>query len=105
MLGEVYKKIAIRLTDYENHRTENQYEDSLIQKIFWFTFVNSVAPCFILAFWDKNAQKLAFQLMTILIGKQIALNLVEYISYRYLTGRKINKVTASFKTKIKDITD
>jgi len=46
----IYLKLASHLTKLENHRTDTQYEDNLIVKIFSFTFVNSFASFFYLAF-------------------------------------------------------
>ena len=39
----MYGSISIQLNDYENHRTETEYEDNLISKIFIFQLVNSFA--------------------------------------------------------------
>ena len=39
----IYLKLAGHLTKLENHRTDTQYEDNMIVKIFSFTFVNSFA--------------------------------------------------------------
>jgi len=50
VLNAVYGDFAAKLNDYENHRTETEYEDSLIVKLFCFTFVNSYAPLFYIAF-------------------------------------------------------
>lgn len=50
ILNAIYNFIAIRLTDYENHRTNTEYEDSLIAKTFIFQFVNSFASLFYIAF-------------------------------------------------------
>jgi len=50
ILGNVYKVIAKILNDWENHRTDTQYEDALIAKTFVFSFVNSYATLFYLAF-------------------------------------------------------
>jgi cytochrome bd-type quinol oxidase subunit 2 len=36
----VYSFIATALTDFENHRTDTEYEDSMVLKIFIFQFVN-----------------------------------------------------------------
>lgn len=46
----IYGDIAIKLTNYENHRTDTDYEDSLIGKTFVFQFVNSFASLFYIAF-------------------------------------------------------
>jgi hypothetical protein len=50
VMNAIYGTIAIRLNDYENHRTDTQYEDALIGKTFIFQFVNSFAPFFYIAF-------------------------------------------------------
>lgn len=42
-LNMLYQKVAIGLNDYENHRTDTEYEDYLIGKIFLFQMVNSFA--------------------------------------------------------------
>ncbi len=46
----VYQNMAIRLTDQENHRTDTEYENALILKVFVFQFINSYASLFFLAF-------------------------------------------------------
>ena len=39
--GNLYKAIASALNDWENHRTQVQYEDAHITKTFMFDFVNN----------------------------------------------------------------
>ncbi|GFS09142.1 anoctamin [Elysia marginata] len=51
LLGKVYDMLAIKLTDWENHRTQTRYDDALIMKLFAFQFVNSYASCFYIAFF------------------------------------------------------
>jgi threonine/homoserine/homoserine lactone efflux protein len=46
----IYQARAIQLTDEENHRTDTDYEDSLIVKLFVFQFINSYTSFFFLAF-------------------------------------------------------
>jgi hypothetical protein len=41
---------ASYLNNWENHRTESEYEDALIAKLFFFQFVNSYSSCFYIAF-------------------------------------------------------
>jgi hypothetical protein len=48
--SQVYEKVAIALTDAENHRTETAYEDALIAKTFSFQFVNSFMSLIYVAF-------------------------------------------------------
>lgn len=49
-MNAVYSDMAISLTDRENHRTDTEYEDSLIAKLFAFQFVNSYASFFYVAY-------------------------------------------------------
>lgn len=50
ILNFVYGELATALTNRENHRTDTEYEDSLIAKIFVFQFVNSYTSFYYLAF-------------------------------------------------------
>ena len=50
VMNLVYTRIAIHLTDQENYRTDTEYEDALIVKLFIFQFVNSYASFFYIAF-------------------------------------------------------
>ncbi len=49
-LNFVYQIIAVKLTNQENHRTDTEYENALIVKVFVFQFINSYASLFYLAF-------------------------------------------------------
>ena len=46
----IYAYIATILNDWENHRTESEYEAALVAKLFYFQFVNSYSSCFYIAF-------------------------------------------------------
>ncbi len=50
VLNAIYGSVAIFLNDYENHRTDTEYEDALIAKTFIFQFVNSFSSLFYIAF-------------------------------------------------------
>lgn len=50
VMNALYGSLAVKLNDYENHRTDTEYEDHLIAKTFLFQFVNSYASCFYIAF-------------------------------------------------------
>ena len=54
VLNTTYTKIAIQLNDYENHKTETQYEDNLISKVFVFQIVNSYASLTYISFIKSN---------------------------------------------------
>ena len=50
----IYGIIAIKLTNYENHRTQTKYEISLIIKTYIFQFVNSYFSLFFIAFLKND---------------------------------------------------
>ena len=50
LFNYAYSEVALKLTVAENHRTDTEFEDSLILKQFLFTFVNSYISFFYLAF-------------------------------------------------------
>lgn len=51
ILAQVYQKLAIKLTEWENHRTTSQFEDKLATKLFLFNFINSYFSLFYIAFY------------------------------------------------------
>ncbi|XP_060078279.1 anoctamin-10-like [Ylistrum balloti] len=51
ILGKVYDYMAVKLTDWENHRTQTMYDDALIIKLFAFQFANNYASSFYIAFF------------------------------------------------------
>ena len=42
VLNRFYQTVAKRLAEWENHRTQTDFENSLVMKVFAFQFVNSV---------------------------------------------------------------
>lgn len=56
ILNNMYSGMAAKLNNFENHRTDTEFEDHLIGKTFLFQFVNSYASLFYVAF-IKNYTK------------------------------------------------
>ena len=52
--GAVYKVVAQILVDKENHRYQQTYEDSLINKMYMFQFINSYISNYIIAYWVRD---------------------------------------------------
>ncbi len=50
ILNFLYSKVVYRLNDFENHRTDTDYEDNLVAKVFVFQLVNSFAAVTYVAF-------------------------------------------------------
>ncbi|PAA53559.1 hypothetical protein BOX15_Mlig000472g1, partial [Macrostomum lignano] len=51
VIGKVYDRIAYTLTNWENHRTQTEYDNALILKLFAFQFANSYSSLFYIAFF------------------------------------------------------
>ncbi|TMW63463.1 hypothetical protein Poli38472_002404 [Pythium oligandrum] len=56
VLNTVYRGVAKKLTEYENHRTDREYENHLIIKVFLFQFCNSFASFFYIAFLKRTVE-------------------------------------------------
>ncbi|XP_059142100.1 anoctamin-7-like isoform X2 [Physella acuta] len=102
-LGKVYEKLAYKLTQWEMHRTQTEFEDQLTFKVFIFQFVNFYSSIIYVAFFKGKfvgypgnynrffglrseecnnggcLVELAQQLGVIMIGKQIINNAQEII--------------------------
>merc|ERR1719219_1908225 len=104
MLGRVYEKMALKLTTWEMHRTQSEFDDNLTFKVFLFQFINFYSSIFYIAFFKgrfvgypghykhifgnlRNEDcsnggcliELAQQLAVIMVGKQIINNAQEII--------------------------
>jgi len=91
ILNTVYGKVSLFLNEYENHRTESEFENALIAKSFLFKFVNSYNSLFYLCFIkkydvgcgvDDDPKKdclgeVRFQLATIFITNLVVNNAIE----------------------------
>jgi hypothetical protein len=91
-----YNLVAISLTDHENHRTNTEYEDQIILKIFVFQFINSYASFYYLAFVaepvgdcpnDDCMSSLAINLGIIFATRLVTKNLfdlvIPYFQYKW----------------------
>ncbi|CAH1775497.1 unnamed protein product [Owenia fusiformis] len=100
-LGRVYEKLAYKLTQWEMHRTQTEFEDQLTFKVFVFQFFNFYSSIFYIAFFKgrfvgypghyntilglRNEEcnnggcliELAQQLAVIMVGKQTINNAQE----------------------------
>nr|XP_011452544.2 anoctamin-7 isoform X3 [Crassostrea gigas] len=102
-LGKVYEKLALKLTQWEMHRTQTEFEDQLTFKVFIFQFVNFYSSIIYVAFFKgkfngypghytklfglRNEEcnnggcliELTQQLAVIMIGKQMINNAQEIL--------------------------
>lgn len=86
---KLYEPVAMRLVDFENHKLEDEHENSLIGKMIMFQFVNAYIANFIYAFWFRSFYDLAKNLASIVIFMNILNNIFEYVKDRILIDRKV----------------
>ena len=86
VLNDVYVKYAQKLNHNENHRTQVEFEDALILKLFAFHFVNSYSALIYIAFIKESMgdaclytcmAELSQTLITILITQLVIGNIQE----------------------------
>ena len=62
---------AVFLTDWENHRTETEWEDNYIFKKFSFMLVNNTLAAFYTAFVEQDIDKLYLMMWSLIVVKQV----------------------------------
>jgi anoctamin-10 len=65
MFNNYYRQVALWLTEKENHRSQSQFESSLILKRFFFEAFDCYLPLFYLAFYELDAKLLKLELMAL----------------------------------------
>jgi len=75
----IYSRIAKALTDWENHKTDAEYENSLILKRFLFEAFDCYISLFYLAFYELDIMRLRSELMALYTSDCIRRVLTETI--------------------------
>jgi len=98
IFNAIYGWVSVLLNDYENHRTNTTYEDSLIYKTFVFQFINSYASLFYTAFVKRPLfgcsygnycmEDLAVSLSCIFIMNIVLIKLMAWVSSFLASRRK-----------------
>nr|XP_023025137.1 anoctamin-10-like [Leptinotarsa decemlineata] len=79
VVNAYYRKLATYLTEWENHRTQSQYERHRVTKLVLFEFVNNFLSLFYIAFIVRDMDMLRSQLQTMLIITQAINNFQETV--------------------------
>jgi anoctamin-10 len=64
-LNQIYRVVAGRLTDWENHKARADHNNSLILKRFLFEAFDCYVALFYLAFFERNVDKLRSELISV----------------------------------------
>ncbi|GLV46184.1 Abnormal X segregation [Carabus blaptoides fortunei] len=70
VMNTYYRKLATYLTEWENHRTQSQYDRHRVTKLVMFEFVNNFMSLFYIAFVIQDMDMLRSQLAIMLIIQQ-----------------------------------
>jgi len=62
-----YRQVASHLTEWENHRTQSQFERHRVTKLVLFEFVNNFMSLFYIAFYLQDFEMLKYQVFVMLI--------------------------------------
>ncbi|XP_063611277.1 anoctamin-10-like isoform X1 [Penaeus indicus] len=71
LMNFYYKKLATALTDWENHRSQRDYDWHRVCKLVLFDFVNNFSSLFYIAFYIQDMDMLCSQVATMLIVTQM----------------------------------
>jgi anoctamin-10 len=64
-LNKVYRKVATWLTEFENHKTEDAFQNSLNLKRFLFECFDCYIALFYLAFYERDVERLRMELVAV----------------------------------------
>ena len=85
------------MANWENHKYQDDYQDSLISKFFVFQFVNSNIALFYIAFYQQDFNKLGLNLGVILIAKQLSISGLQFLMPKIRVGLKLWWLNRKYK--------
>ncbi|XP_063229785.1 anoctamin-10 isoform X3 [Bacillus rossius redtenbacheri] len=77
VMNMYYRRLATHLTEWENHRTQSQFDRHRVTKLVLFEFVNNFMSLFYIAFYIRDMDMLRSQLAIMLIVLQAINNFQE----------------------------
>ncbi|XP_030643324.1 anoctamin-10 [Chanos chanos] len=79
VLGNIYRNVALQLTEWENHREETSFQNHHTTKVLVFTFFNYFAVLFHIAFFKQDLPLLRKRLASLLIITQLINQFTELV--------------------------
>ncbi|KAA0724532.1 Anoctamin-10 Transmembrane protein 16K [Triplophysa tibetana] len=79
VLGNVYRNVALKLTEAENHREESSFDYHHTTKVLVFTFFNNFAVLFHITFFKEDLGLLRKRLSSLLIVTQVVNQFTEVV--------------------------
>ena len=105
ILGVTYEWVSLKLAIGENHQYIYDLENSIIDKIYNFQFVNTYISNFVYIFYYQDFKKLQTNLVTVMVFKQIVFVLFKYYWLKISVRRKLRQIDTLFEEKFKSIDD
>ncbi|ULT93425.1 hypothetical protein L3Y34_003129 [Caenorhabditis briggsae] len=99
---KIYRRLALILNDWENYRTDDEYEDFLITKIVLFQFVTAFGSLFYIAFVLRDMKRLQETLATLLITRQVTQNIMETVVPFMIEKLKLSSLTYKMTRSMSD---
>lgn len=100
VVNTIYRGVAKKLNDWENHRLQSSYDNNLIVKLILFDFVNCFISLFYVAFYMQNMTVLRSHLAALLITQQVIGQCREaMVPFFFLRRRKHQLDTIAKKTE------
>jgi len=102
-LNTVYSTIAEALTNWENHETKLEHNNSLILKRFLFEAIDSYMSLFYLAFYERDIERLRFELLSLYqidTFRRMLLECVIPLLFQTFTIRKRRSSTERLRPKM-----
>ena len=105
IFGKIYKWLSFKMAIGENHQYQTDLENSIINKIYMFQFVNTYISNFFCIFYLQDFKELQLTLIIMMVFKQIVFVLAEYYWLKISVRNKMRKVEKLFEERIQSIND
>lgn len=102
VLNVYYLKFCHQLTEWENHRTQEQFEAHAVAKLILFEFVNTFLALFYIAFCLQDVAMLKSQVSTMLVVLQIVNQVQETLLPILLRRPSTRRMMNKFSKKMED---
>eukprot|EP01006_Ploeotia_vitrea_P047465 TRINITY_DN67131_c4_g1_i1.p1 TRINITY_DN67131_c4_g1~~TRINITY_DN67131_c4_g1_i1.p1 ORF type:complete len:663 (-),score=77.58 TRINITY_DN67131_c4_g1_i1:95-1846(-) len=96
LMNSNYRKLAEKLTEWENWRTDREFEFALVVKRLCFEFCDCFLPLFYIAFYTLDIMALRSELVSLFMFDQIRRTMLEAVIpfFVYRGRRNLEKVAA-----------
>lgn len=102
LMNFYYRKLATGLTDWENHRTQYEYDWHRVSKLVIFEFVNNFSSLFYIAFYIQDMDILCSQVATMLIVTQM-INHFQEALLPYVVKKAYNQFADSLVSQVRSL--